>query len=146
MKAKVKLALPGFTGNMNDLVIYYNRQHGTLIARRKVTPTFTPDPRVMQEIFALARRLPLSSAYKADCSKYVLAYNTHFRRKNKALCSWSNIWLQIIRALLKQHPEIVLAEMQREDLISLGCGSIAAAVDSGWIAQVPGCEKLLMEI
>jgi len=35
MKAKVKLALPGFAGNMDDMVIYYNSKLNKLITKRK---------------------------------------------------------------------------------------------------------------
>jgi len=38
MKAKLKVLLPGFTGNMDDVVIYYNSKLGKYIARKKVKP------------------------------------------------------------------------------------------------------------
>ena len=42
MKASVKLALPGFTGKMDDMVIYYNSTLNKLIARKYVMPSRVP--------------------------------------------------------------------------------------------------------
>ncbi|HPF08315.1 MAG TPA: hypothetical protein PL020_01115 [Candidatus Cloacimonadota bacterium] len=138
MKAKVKLALPGFAGNMNDLVIYCNRQLDKLIARKKAIPPVTPDPGVMKDAFALARRISLSDAFKQDCRSYIRAYNTHFRRNGYKLSAWSNVWLRILRGLLKREPEVELRSLSRSDLHALGCGSISSAVDSGLLDKVPG--------
>lgn len=146
MKAKVKLALPGFAGNMNDLVIYYNRQLDKLIARRKVIPAHIPDGSVMKQGFALARRIALSPAYKADCRRYILAYNTHNRQNGRKLSAWSNLWLQIMRSLKANHPELDLSTLTRAGLISLGCGSIASAVEAKLIDKVPGWDQLTEEV
>lgn len=43
MKAKLKVMLPGFTGNMDDVVINYNAKLNRVIARKKVKPKFTPE-------------------------------------------------------------------------------------------------------
>ena len=41
MKAYVKLTLPGFTGNMDDVVRYYNSHLNNYIVRKKVVPKYT---------------------------------------------------------------------------------------------------------
>ena len=66
MKATVKFALPGFTGNMDDVVIYYNSKLNKLIAKKKGASDFVPDNTITKEIYAFARRINLSADYKKD--------------------------------------------------------------------------------
>jgi len=51
MKANVKIALPGYTGKMDDLVIYFNSQLNRLIARRLPTSGYVPDNSEFMAIF-----------------------------------------------------------------------------------------------
>jgi len=143
MKAKVKMALPGYTGNMDDVSIYYNRHLNKLIARRKnYKPSYVPDQSVMQKAYALARRIGLSDEYKADARAYVRAFNTKNRSSGRSLNSWSNLWLKITRALLALDPELDLQDLQRDEVLALPCRSIADSVRAGLLEKVPGWDKL----
>ena len=144
MKAKVKLALPGFTGNMDDMVIYYNSQLNCLIARKKPQVKNKIDGSFGREIFAFARRIHLSAAYKADCARYIKAFNGKNRCKGRALVSWPALWMMIMRAQARDLPELNIKELSREEAIvqNLNCLSIARAVDAGYIEPVKGCEQL----
>lgn len=148
MKATVKLALPGYTGNMDDLVIYYNSKLNKLIARKKRTSDFVPDNSITKEIYAFARRINLSADYKKDCDKYINAYNSKNRRNGKAMSSWPSVWMKVMRAQKKLLPELDLNTLTREQAIeaNLGCISVAKAVDSGFLEKVQGHQKLTNQI
>ena len=148
MKATVKLALPGFTGNMDDLVIYYNSKLNKLIAKKKGTSNFVPDNTITKEIYAFARRIDLSADYKNDCDKYINAYNSKNRRNGKAMSSWPSVWMKVMRAQKKLLPELDLNTLTREQAIeaNLGCISVAKAVDSGFLEKVQGHQKLTNQI
>jgi len=148
MKAKVKLALPGFAGNMDDLVIYYNSQLNCLVARKKPQVKNKIDGSFCREIFAFARRIHLSESYKADCALYIKAYNSKNRRKGRALVSWPALWMKVMRAQARDLPGLNIKELSREEAIAqnLNCLSIARAVDAGYIEPVNGYERLTGQI
>ena len=148
MKATVKLALPGYTGNMDDLVIYYNSKLNKLIARRKGASSYVPDHRITKDIYAFARRINLSADYKKDCDKYINAYNSKNRRNGKAMSSWPSVWMKVMRAQKKLLPELDLNTLTREQAIeaNLGCISVAKAVDAGFLEKVPDHQKLISQI
>jgi len=144
MKARVKMMLPGFTGNMDDVVVYYNAHLGKYIARKKVTPKFTPENESMQQINAFARRIELSEAYKDDCRRYIKLYNQKNRRHGRAMSTWPNVFMKVMRAFLKEHPDLDLANLSREEIISreLPFKSVADVVRVGYLDKVPGYEFL----
>jgi hypothetical protein len=148
MKATVKLALPGYTGNMDDLVIYYNSKLNKLIARKKRTSDYVPDNSITKEIYAFARRINLSADYKKDCDKYINAYNSKNRRNGKAMSSWPSVWMKVMRAQKKLLPELDLNTLTKEQAIeaNLGCISVAKAVEAGFLENVPGHQKLTHQI
>jgi hypothetical protein len=145
MKAKLKVLLPGFTGNMDDVVIYYNSKLNKYIARRKVKPKFTPDNSIVKEIHAFRRRIKVSEAYLDDCREYIRLFNQKFRRQGRAMSTWPNVYMKVMRALKKQNPDIDFKTLTREDVQNqnLPCLTIAAAVDAGYLEKVPEYEKLL---
>jgi len=148
MKATVKLALPGYTGNMDDLVIYYNSKLNKLIARKKRTSDYVPDNSITKEIYAFARRINLSADYKKDCDKYINAYNSKIRRNGKTMSSWPSVWMKVMRAEKKLLPELDLNTLTKEQAIeaNLGCISVAKAVEAGFLENVPGHQKLTSQI
>jgi hypothetical protein len=144
LKAKLKVLLPGFTGNMDDVVIYYNSKLNKYIARRKVTPTFTPDHSLTQEMHAFRRRISVSEDYIDDCREYIKLFNRKFRRQGRAMSTWPNVYMKIMRALKKQYPEIDFGTLTREDVLErdLPCRTVASAVEAGYLEKVPGFERL----
>ena len=148
MKAKLKVLLPGFTGNMDDVVIYYNSKLNKYITRKKVKPKFTPDHSLTQEMHAFRRRIAVSEGYIDDCREYIKLYNRKFRRQGRAMSTWPNVYMKIMRALKKQYPEIDFMTLTREEVIerNLPCRTVAAAVEAGYLEKVPGCEKLDREL
>jgi len=144
MKAKVKIALPGYTGNMDDMVIYYNSTLNCLIARKKVIPKFTPNNKDVKDSFALARRLVLSHGFLDDCKAYIRLYNQKNRRKNRALTSWPAVWLKMMKSFIKQYPDIGLDNLSRDEIVSrqLPIRSIEAAIKAGYLEPVPNAAVL----
>jgi len=144
MKAKLKIMLPGFTGNMNDVVIYYNSHLNKYITRRKVKPTFVPSNKDMKEIFALSRRIKITTGYKADCFEYIKRFNRVNRRHGRALSTWPNVFLKLMRAQHKALPELDYQTLTRAQIIAqnLPCRSINAAVAAGYLEEVPAYQEL----
>ena len=144
MKAKLKVLLPGFTGNMDDVVIYYNSKLNKYIARKKVKPTFTPDHSLTQEMHAFRRRIAVSEDYIDNCREYIKLFNRKFRRQDRAMSTWPNVYMKIMRALKKQYPDLDFKTLTREDVLerNLPCRTVASAVEAGYLEKVPGYEKL----
>ncbi len=145
MKAKVKLMLPGFTGNMDDVVIYYNAHLNKYIARKKVMPTFTPDNQIVKDIFAFARRIELSEGYLNDCRKYIKLFNSKNRRHGRAMSTWPNVFLKVMRKMINEHLDIDIKTLTREEIIekNLPCRNIAAAIEAGYLEKVRGHSILI---
>jgi len=144
MKARVKMMLPGFTGNMDDVVIYYNAHLGKYIARKKVMPKYTPENESLKQINAFARRIELNETYKDDCRRYIKLYNQKNRRHGRAMSTWPNVFMKGMRAFIKEYPEIDLNTISRDEIITmeLTCKSVADAVKAGYLEKVPGYEML----
>jgi hypothetical protein len=148
LKAKLKVLLPGFTGNMDDVVVYYNSKLNKYIARKKVKPKFTPDHSLTQEMHAFRRRIAASEGYIDDCREYIRLFNQKFRRQGRAMSTWPNVYMKIMRALKAQYPELDFAALSREDVFEreLPCRTVAAAIEAGYLEKVSGYEKLNREI
>ena len=148
MKAKLKVLLPGFTGNIDDVVVYYNSKLNKYIARKKVKPKFTPDHSLTQEMHAFRRRISVSDDYIEDCREYIRLFNQRFRRQGRAMSTWPNVYMKNMRALKSQYPELDFETLTREEVIerNLPCKTVAAAVEAGYLEKVPGCEKLSNEL
>lgn len=144
MKAKLKVLLPGFTGNMDDVVIYYNAKLNKYIARKKVKPKFTPDNSIIKEIHAFRRRIRVNDFYIDDCREYIRLFNQKFRRQGRAMSTWPNVYMKVMRATQKHFPELDFKTLTREDVLELDlpCKTIADAVRAGYLEQVPGFENL----
>jgi len=144
MKARLKVLLPGFTGNMDDVVIYYNSKLNKYIARRKVKPKFTPDNSIVKDLHAFRRRIRVSEAYLDDCREYIRLFNQKYRRQGRALSTWPNVYMKLMRALKDQYPELDFKVLTREQVLErqLPCRTVAAAVEAGYLEKVPGYETL----
>lgn len=145
MKARVKLMLPGFTGNMDDVVIYYNAHLNKYIARKKVKPKFTPSNQSVKDMFGFARRITLSEGYINDCREYVKLFNRKNRKRGQALSTWPNVFLKLMRGFVREHPEVDLQTLVRDVIAANGYPilTVAAAVDAGYLEPVPGYAELV---
>ena len=145
MKAYVKLMLPGFTGNMDDVVIYYNSHLNKYIARRKVIPKYTPSNEIIKEIFSFAKRIELSEGYLDDCREYIFQFNRKNRRQNRAMNTWPNVFMKVMRATMKSYPDLDLKTLTREEIIAMNlpCRSIYESINAGYLEKVRDYNKLV---
>ena len=145
MKAYVKLMLPGFTGNMDDVVIYYNSHLNKYIARRKVIPKYTPSNDIIKDIFAFAKRIELSKGYLNDCREYIFQFNRKNRRQNRAMSTWPNVFMKVMRATMKSYPDLDLKTLTREEIIAMNlpCRNIFESVKAGYLEKVPKHETMI---
>lgn len=144
MKAQLKIMLPGFTGNMDDVVIYYNSHLNKYIARRKVTPKFTPDNAIVKDIYAFGRRVKLNEAYLNDCREYIRRFNSKYRRQGRAMSTWPNVFMKVMRASNKKYPELDFKILTREEVLErqLPCRNITESIEAGYLEKVPGYQNL----
>jgi hypothetical protein len=145
MKAKVKLALPGYTGKMDDMVTYYNSKLNCLVARRYVKPAHTPSNEDFTAAVRLAKNLCISAEYIEDCRKYVTLYNQKNRRHNRSLPSWTNVFVKMMLKMKKLFGEIDLTSLTRQEICENGypCLTVAQAVETGLLEKVSGYESLI---
>jgi len=129
---------------MDDVVIYYNSRLNKYIARRKVTPSFVPSNQDMKEIFALARRIRIAAGYKADCTEYIKRFNRINRRHGRALSTWPNVFLKLMRAQQKAMPALNYKTLTREQILAqqLPCRNISSAVEAGYLEPIPAYQEL----
>ncbi len=144
MKAKLKVLLPGFSGNMDDVVIYYNSHLNKYITRRKVKPKTTPDNTVVKEIHAFRRRIEVSEAYLDDCREYIKRYNRKYRSQGRAYSTWPNVFMKVMRAQLKANPNLDLTTLSRSEIEAqqLPCRTLFNAVAAGYLETVPHFDEL----
>jgi len=145
MKAYVKLTLPGFTGNMDDVVIYYNSHLNKYIARKKVIPKYTPSNEIIKEIFAFAKRIELSDGYLNDCREYIFQFNRKNRRQDRAMNTWPNVFMKVMRATMKSYPDLDLKTLTREEIIAMNLPfrSIYESINAGYLEKVRDYNKLV---
>jgi hypothetical protein len=144
MKAKVKLALPGYTGKMDDMVIYFNSKLNCLVARRYVKPKHTPANTDFRSAIRLAKSLELSAGYIQDCRNYVNLYNQRFRRQGRALCAWTNCFVKMLLQLKKHNPSLNLAALSRQEIVEQNypVQTVRDAVEAGLLEKVSGYQDL----
>ena len=145
MKPKVKMNIPKLEGNEDKYVTYYNSHLDKYISRRKVMPKPSASNAIMKEIFDFAKRIIISEEYKEDCRKYIQRYNREYHSQGKPMSTWPNVFLKIMRATLKDYPDLDLKKLSKEDIVKqiLPCRSIASAIEAGYLKKVRDWRKLI---
>ena len=144
MKPKVKMNIPQFDNKDGNYVIYYNSKLDKYIVRRKVIPKPTINNKLMKEIFGFAKRIIISEEYKEDCRKYIQRYNREYHSQGKPMSTWPNVYLKVMREMLKDYPDLDLKKLTREEIIkkNLPCRSIASAIQAGYLEKVRDWRQL----
>ena len=144
MKPKVKMNIPKLDGNEEKYVTYYNSHLDKYISRRKVMPKPSVSNAIMKEIFDFAKRIIISEEYKEDCRKYIQRYNREYHSQGKPMSNWPNVYLKVMREMLKYYPDLDLKKLTREEIIkkNLPCRSIASAIQVGYLNKVRDWKKL----
>ena len=144
MKPKVKMNIPKLEGNEDKYVTYYNSHLDRYISRRKVMPKPSVSNAIMKEIFDFAKRIVISEEYKEDCRKYIQRYNREYHSQGKSMSTWPNVYLKVMREMLKAYPDLDLKKLTREEIIkkNLPCQSIASAIQAGYLKKVRDWREL----
>ena len=144
MQPKVKMNISQFDNKDGNYVIYYNSKLDKYIVRRKVIPKPTINNKLMKEIFNFAKRINISEEYKEDCRKYIQRYNSEYHSQGKPMSTWPNVFLKIMREMLKAYPDLDLKKLTREEIIkkNLPCQSLASAIQAGYLKKVRDWRKL----
>ena len=144
MQPKVKMNIPQFDNKDGNYVIYYNSKLDKYIVRRKVIPKPTINNKLMKEIFDFAKRIGLSEEYKEDCRKYIQRYNREYHSQGKPMSTWPNVYLKVMRDMLKNYPDLDIKKLTKEEIIkkNLPCCSITSAIKAGYLDKVHDWQQL----
>ena len=137
MVVKFKNLLMGYTGMVDDSVIYFSPKLGKYIIRRAPQSKDHESKRrfaqIQKQIFALKP----SDAYKQDIRDYLLKYNALPSNKDRHIFTWNFLYSKMMwnmHHILK----IDLTCITREQIAELPCRNIASAIDAGLLPKVKG--------
>ena len=144
MKPKVKMNIPRLDENEEKYVTYYNSHLDKYISRRKVIPKPSVSNAIMKGIFDFAKRIIISEEYKEDCRKYIQRYNREYHSQGKPMSTWPNVFLKVMREMLKNYPDLDIKKLTREEIIkkNLPSQSIASAIEAGYLNKVRTWQQL----
>ncbi len=148
MKVLFKNLLKGYTGCVDDIVMYYNRKLDRVIIRQRPVyrnhPAHAPFKAVMKNLKALNP----SSEYREDLKAYLVLYNKLPQNTYHQIQSWNNLWQKLMWMLARINPEVDLATLTRTDIynLDLPCISMKRAVEAGLLPRVKGYEMLTSSI
>lgn len=145
MKVLFKHLISGYTGKMDDAVIYYNKYLNKVIIRKlpkvKIGEHHNRFKRICQNIYALAP----SDAYKDDIYHYSQALRKNKSHRYDGLLVWNNLYSKIMFNMAKAMPlsvnleTLTRAEIETEDL---PCRTIKQAVEANLIPYVKDYQTL----
>jgi hypothetical protein len=139
----------GYTGRMDDAVIYYNKYLNRVIFRRigkmKLGARHERFKAISQNIYGLAP----SQGYKDDLYRYAHELRKQKSHRYDGVLVWNNLYSKIMYALAKACPETVdLATLTREQIVwdNLPCQTVKQAVEADLIPWVKGYEALTNQL
>jgi hypothetical protein len=109
-----------------------------------VSPTLVEHHHRLGSITANLHSLKPSDAYKDDMRIYLFRYNNLRGYENRQIRSWVNLYLKLMRDMAKQHPELDLRTITREDIYThdLPCISVKKAIEADLLPQVYDWQSL----
>ncbi len=139
MKVLFKHLIAGYTGKMDDAVIYYNRYLNKVIIRKipkvKIGAHHLKFKAISQNIYGLNP----SQGYKDDLIRYAQALHKQKAHRYDGVIVWNNLYSRIMFNLAKKYPETVdLATLTRAqiELEGLPCRTVRMAVEADLIPSV----------
>jgi len=144
MKAKVKMAIPGYTGKLDDIVIYFNSKLNCTVVRKRVTPEQSISNTDFRTTVKMIKRLAVSEDFRQDCRDYVTRYNQKNRRHNRAYAAWTNLFIKIMLRFKSRFPDIDLATLTKAEIYEndYSCQSVYRAVRDGLVDKVRDFQSL----
>jgi hypothetical protein len=143
MKVYFKNMLTGYSGKLDDAVMYYHEKADACILRS--LPEFVPNERTekMKNIMANLQAINPSEAYKQDFKDYLLLYNELKQKGMRKAVTWSNLYLKMLYNLQKTNPQVELLTLSRAQILAenLPCGTVKAAIEAGLLPEVVDYER-----
>ncbi|MCK9557357.1 MAG: hypothetical protein PHO85_05450 [Candidatus Cloacimonetes bacterium] len=139
MKVKFKNLLMGYTGMLDDSVVYFSAKRNQYIIRRR--PKFKAGKHnrdftdVQKKIYAIQP----SEEYRQDLRAYLGLYNDLPQHRDKPLHAWNLIYVKLMWNM-SHILQIDLHSIDREQVLNLPCRTIAAACAAGLLPKVKGYE------
>ena len=145
MKVQFRHLIGGYTGRLDDAVLYYNKFLNKVIFRRigkmKLGARHERFKAISQNIYSLSP----SQGYKDDLYRYAYALRKQKAHRYDGLLVWNNLYSKIMYAMAKAMPETVdLATLTRAQIESedLPCRTVRQAVEAGLITSVAGYQEM----
>ncbi len=145
MKVMFKHLIAGYSGRMDNAVIYYNKYLNKVILRRlgKVRLDERHDrfKAISKNIYGLSP----SQGYKDDLHLYAIELRRQKAHRYEPLLVWNNTYNKIMYSMAKLMPETVdLATLTRAQIESedLPCRTVKQAVEADLIPYVRNYAEL----
>jgi hypothetical protein len=148
MKVMFKHLIAGYTGKMDDAVIYYNKYLNKVIIRKigniKLGAHHHTFKAITQNIYGL---MP-SQAYKDDLYRYAYELRKQKAHRYEGLIVWNNLYSKIMFAMAKANPLIDLKTITRQQIETdnLPCRTVKQAIEAGLLPPVRNYHNLVSVI
>ena len=78
----------------------------------------------------------------------VIYYKAQNRRQNRAMNTWPNVFMKVMRATMKSYPDLDLKTLTREEIIAMNlpCRSIYESINAGYLEKVKDSNQLINPI
>lgn len=145
MKVLFKHLIQGYTGRMDDAVLYYNKFLNKVILRKlgkvRLGPHHDRFKAISQNIYSLQP----SQSYKDDLYRYAYLLRRQKSHRYDGLLVWNNLYSKIMYNMAKAFPESIdLATLTRQQIETdnLPCRTVKQAVEADLLLWVNGYEEL----
>lgn len=141
MKVRLNFNQESYSGQLDDLVYYWDSKLKMMIARRKPKPPITSQHQ--HRMGAISRNLSsliTNPEYKTDLRVYLdlLTENGLAEGANR----WFGLYTRLMWKLADKYPELDLAVMSPAEALSYSCRSVKTAVEDGLLPVVEGYQRL----
>ncbi len=148
MKTKFKNAVRSFHGiNRKEKLVYTLYNNGELpitknLPIREITEDNHKFGKITKNLHVLFESL--STEYKRDLANYALALQSTHPSKDKIAIRAYGLFSRMMWSLKKQHPEIDLATLTREDILQNGylVRTIVEAMQNGLLLEIEEASML----
>ena len=137
MEVVFKNMLKAYSGKCDGLVYYYNSRLDRVLCRKHVIPRQNTHNRRMAAISRNLKALNPSPEFRKDLKLYAALYQD-------APLSGQNVYIKLMYTLGRVYG-VDLATLTREQITELPCATVKQAVEAGFLAPVPGYERMIAE-
>jgi hypothetical protein len=137
MKAMFKNLLNGYTGCVDDIVIYYNKKTGKICIRKRPKYKNHPAHAPFKATMANLKTINPSEAYRNDLKEYLRQFAKTARNELNYSISWNNLWMKMMFMLARINPNVNLQTI-REDIynLNLPCKTVKDAIIAGLLPRI----------